>query len=57
MPVGQSDGIYASTFNFPTSIQLVKVQPHLKPDGVDYLAEDEQRENPESTEDRGQDEL
>ncbi|TNN76606.1 hypothetical protein EYF80_013058 [Liparis tanakae] len=25
--------------------------PDLEPDGVDYLAEDEQRENPESTED------
>lgn len=29
----------------------------LEPDGIDYLAENEQRKNPESTEDGGQDEL
>lgn len=40
-----------------TSLQPGKVEPNLKPDGVDYLAEDEQRENPESTEDGGQNEL
>lgn len=33
------------------------LQPNLEPDGVDYLAEDEQRENPKSTEDGGEDEL
>lgn len=40
-----------------TSVQHNKAGPHLEPDGIDYLAEDEQRENPESAEDRGQDEL
>ena len=40
-----------------TSLLHSKAGPDLKPDGVDYLAEDEQRENPESTEDGGQDEL
>lgn len=38
-------------------LQCVKVQPNLEPNGIDYLAEDKQRENPESTEDGGQDEL
>lgn len=38
-------------------LQGVKVQPNLEPNGIDYLAEDKQGENPESTEDRGQDEL
>lgn len=40
-----------------TSLQPGKALPNLEPDGVDYLAEYEQRENPESTEDGGQDEL
>lgn len=32
-------------------------QPNLEPDGIDYLAEDKQRKNPESAEDWRQDEL
>lgn len=40
-----------------TSLQHSKAGPNLEPDGIDYLAEDEQRENPESAEDGGQDEL
>lgn len=39
------------------SLQPGKLQSNLEPDGVDYLAEDEQRENPKSTEDGGEDEL
>lgn len=39
------------------SLQHREAGSNLEPDGVDYLAEDEQRENPESAEDGGQDEL
>lgn len=40
-----------------TCCAVTQLQPDLEPDGVDDLAEDEEREDPESAEDGGQDEL
>ncbi len=52
-----TDSLKKATCSVIPSLQRSKAGPNLEPDGVDYLAEDEQRENPESTEDGGQDEL
>lgn len=49
--------IKASTWNFFISSQCVKAQPYLEPKGIDYPADGKQRENPEGTEDGGQEEL
>lgn len=34
-----------------------KTQPYLEPKGIDYSADGKQRENPEGTEDGGQEKL